>query len=64
MDKVKDYVAYMDEAFFTGTTTQVASIAVLGEHTFYDNDNVGKTTKRLQEAFAKLRTTDTSQSTL
>ncbi|MBW8244193.1 aminotransferase class IV [Muricauda oceani] len=54
----------MDEAFFTGTTTQVASIAVLGEHTFYDNDNVGKTTKRLQEAFAKLRTTDTSQSTL
>tara|TARA_B100000949_G_scaffold196817_1_gene182607 strand:- start:1164 stop:2042 length:879 start_codon:yes stop_codon:yes gene_type:complete len=54
----------MDEAFFTGTTTQVASIAQLGEHTFYTNDNLGKVTQKLQEAFAELRTVDSAQSTL
>ncbi|MDF0717450.1 aminotransferase class IV [Muricauda sp. 334s03] len=54
----------MDEAFFTGTTTQVASIAQLGEHTFYGNDDVGKITRKLQEAFAELRMMDSTQSTL
>ncbi|NVN19378.1 aminotransferase IV [Muricauda sp. HICW] len=60
----KDEIKHMDEAFFTGTTTQIASIAILGEHQFYENDNIGKTTKRLQKAFAKLRSMDTSQSKL
>ena len=60
----EDEVEHMDEAFFTGTTTQIASIVILGEHQFYENDNIGKTTKRLQETFAKLRTKNTSQSTL
>jgi len=54
----------MDEAFFTGTTTQVASIAQLGSHTFHKNDEVGKVTRQLQEAFAQLRKTDTSNITL
>ena len=60
----EDEIEHMDEAFFTGTTTQIASIAILGEHRFYENGNIGKTTKRLQETFAKLRTMDTSQSKL
>jgi len=60
----EDEIEHMDEAFFTGTTTQIASIAILGEHQFYENDNIGKITKRLQEAFAKLRSMDTSQSKL
>ena len=60
----RDEVYIADEAFFTGTTTQIASIAILGEHRFYENGNIGKTTKRLQETFAKLRTMDTSQSKL
>lgn len=53
----------MDEAFFTGTTTQVASIAQLDEHIFYTNDDVGGVTRKLQEAFAELRTMDSTQST-
>lgn len=54
----------MDEAFFTGTTTQVASIAQLGNHVFYKNDAIGEVTARLQKAFAELRTMDSSQITL
>lgn len=51
----------MDEAFFTGTTTQVASIAQLGHHVFYENDSIGEVTARLQKAFAELRKLDSSQ---
>jgi len=60
---VENQVMDMDEAFFTGTTTQVASIAQLGEHTFYTNNDIGKVTRKLQEAFAELRTMDSTQST-
>ncbi|MBO0340479.1 MAG: aminotransferase class IV [Bacteroidota bacterium] len=57
-------IEHMDEAFFTGTTTQVASIAQLGDHIFYNNDQVGDITKKLQESFAQLRKKDTANSFL
>ena len=57
-------IEYMDEAFFTGTTTQVASIAQLGSHTFYNNNEIGKVTLKLQKAFAKLREKNTANITL
>ncbi|MBR9855242.1 MAG: aminotransferase IV [Algicola sp.] len=53
-------IEQMDEAFFTGTTTQVASIAQLGQHIFYKNEETGKVTRKLQTAFSKLRNLDTS----
>lgn len=54
----------MDEAFFTGTTTQVASIAQLGPHTFHNNDEIGMVTGKLQEALAQLRSSDSSEKVL
>jgi len=57
-------IEHMDEAFFTGTTTQVASIAQLGSHTFYHNDEIGKVTLKLQKAFAQLREINTADITL
>ncbi|HKL89672.1 MAG TPA: aminotransferase class IV [Allomuricauda sp.] len=57
-------IEQMDEAFFTGTTTQVAAISELGPHTFYKNDDIGKVTRRLQEAFAQLREKNTANLTL
>lgn len=53
-------IEQMDEAFFTGTTTQVASIAELGRHVFYRNDQVGEVTRNLQRAFSELRSRDTA----
>ena len=57
-------IEHMDEAFFTGTTTQVASIAQLGSRTFYKNDEIGKVTIKLQKAFAQLREINTADITL
>nr|WP_297784009.1 aminotransferase class IV [uncultured Allomuricauda sp.] len=57
-------IEHMDEAFFTGTTTQVASIAQLGDHVFYTNNQVGDVTKKLQGSFAQLREKDTANSIL
>ncbi|RIV30495.1 aminotransferase IV [Flagellimonas lutimaris] len=57
-------IEHMDEAFFTGTTTQVASIAQLGSRTFYKNDEIGKVTIKLQKAFAQLREINTANITL
>ncbi len=45
----------MDEAFLTGTTTQIASIRQLDDHFYYHGENVGEITKKLQEAFLKLK---------
>lgn len=57
-------IASMDEAFFTGTSTQVASIAQLGSHTFHSDDAIGLVTRKLQEALAQLRSTDSSETVL
>ena len=47
----KEAVFKMDEAFLTGTTTQIASIMQLDDHVFYEGGQVGEITKKLQEAF-------------
>lgn len=60
----EDEMVHMEEAFFTGTTTQVAAISQLGNHTFYKNDQVGELTEKLQIAFSKLRNQDTADHTL
>ena len=54
----------MDEAFFTGTTTQIAPIVQMGDHIFYQNDAIGTTTAKLQSAMAELKSLDTSEITL
>lgn len=56
-------IEQMDEAFFTGTTTQVAAIAQLGKHVYFEDNQVGAVTRQLQEAFALLREKDTSELT-
>ncbi len=48
-------VESMDEAFLTGTTTQIASIRTLDDHTFYDGDEHPPITRKLQEAFSQLK---------
>lgn len=57
-------IPIMDEAFFTGTSTQIASIAQLGNHTYHAPDDFGKITRELQDALAALKEIDTSEVTL
>lgn len=51
-----DDVTSMDEAFITGTSTQIASIRKFDNHVFYEGNDVGSMTKKLQMAYAKLKT--------
>ena len=46
----------MDEAFLTGTTTQVAALRKIDEHVFYKGDSKGTVTRKIQEAFSQLKT--------
>lgn len=46
----------MDEAFLTGTSTQIASIRQIDDFVYYQNDTIGPITKMLQEAFLRLKT--------
>ncbi len=48
-------IVKMDEAFLTGTTSQIASIRQIDDHSFYQNNEVGPVTKKLQEAFLELK---------
>lgn len=57
-------IAGMDEAFLTGTTTQIASLVQLDGHTYHAPDEIGPMTHKLQLAFARLRETDSSELTL
>ncbi|KAA2216948.1 aminotransferase class IV [Maribacter flavus] len=50
-----DSIREMDEAFLTGTSTQIASIRQMDDHVYYQNNNVGPITKMLQEAFLRLK---------
>lgn len=52
IDKIRE----MDEAFLTGTSTQIASIRQIDDFVYYQNDTIGPITKRLQEAFLRLKT--------
>jgi len=49
-------ITQMDEAFLTGTSTQIASIQQIDNHIYYEGGNCGKITKRLQHAFLELKT--------
>ena len=44
-----------DEAFLTGTSTQIASIKQINNHFFYENDEIGTITKLLQQAYLELK---------
>jgi len=45
----------IDEAFLTGTSTQIAAIQNIDDHQLYSGNKKGPITKRLQEAFLKLK---------
>ena len=47
-------VTNMDEAFLTGTSTQVMAIQNLDDHTYFENEP-GSYTQRIQQAFLKLK---------
>ena len=51
----KQRIAQMDEAFLTGTSTQIASIKQIDKHLYYKGDEIGAITKKLQHAFFKLK---------
>ncbi|MBT8258760.1 MAG: aminotransferase class IV [Bacteroidia bacterium] len=50
-----DDIPNMDEAFLTGTTTQVASVRQIDDYFYYEDDNLGPITKKLQESFLELK---------
>jgi len=50
-------VSHMDEAFLTGTSTQIASIQKIDNHTYYEGNEPGKITKKLQLLFLELKNT-------
>ena len=51
-------VSKMDEAFLTGTSTQIASIAKIDDYSFYGIGQIGPVTKKLQSAFLRLKESD------
>lgn len=48
-------IEHVDEAFLTGTSTQIASIKQIDDHFLYLGEEVGPITKRLREAFYRLK---------
>ncbi len=52
---LKADIKHMDEAFLTGTSTQIASIQQIDDHLFYQDKAVGSITQRLQNAFLELK---------
>lgn len=50
-----DEINQMDEAFLTGTSTQIASIKQIDDHQFYSGNQIPKTTLLLQQIFLKLK---------
>ena len=50
-----DEIATIDEAFLTGTSTQIASIQKIEEHHNLTDNKKGPITQQLQEAFLKLK---------
>ncbi len=57
-----ELISEMDEAFLTGTSTQVASIKQMDDHVYYDGTEPGPVTQRLQELFLETRRTYTPDS--
>ncbi len=53
-------ISQMDEAFLTGTSTQIASIRKIDDHEYYSGNCSPKLTLRLQNLFLKLKNSYTS----
>lgn len=53
---LKSHIKHMDEAFLTGTSTQIAAIKQIDDHQFYKKEEIGTITKTLQRAFLELKT--------
>ena len=53
-----NHIKIMDEAFLTGTSTQIASIQKIDDHHYYEGEQVGPITQRLQNAFLDLKSKD------
>ncbi len=51
----KKDIANMDEAFLTGTTTQIAAIQQIDNHILYKDNESGFITQKLQQAFSDLK---------
>ena len=51
----KQRIPQMDEAFLTGTSTQIASIKQIDQHIYYKGDEIGEVTKALQHAYLALK---------
>ena len=51
----EDKLSEMDEAFLSGTTTQIASISKIDEHNYHKDGNAGPITKKIQMAFLNLK---------
>ena len=49
-------ISEIDEAFLTGTSTQIASIQQIDDHILYKENKIGPVTQKLQEAFLKIKT--------
>jgi D-alanine transaminase len=48
-------ISKIDEAFLTGTSTQIASIQQIDNHILYKEGKIGRVTQKLQEAFLKIK---------
>lgn len=59
---LKDEIMLTDEAFLTGTTTQIASIKQIDKHLYYPGDRPGHITAKLQQAYLELKYNEQSVS--
>lgn len=53
-------ITNMEEAFLTGTSTQIASIQKIDDHLYYQDNEIGMITRKLQGLFLQLKNTYTS----
>ncbi len=52
---LEEHLTTMDEAFLSGTTTQIASISKIDHHAYSEDGSIGPIVKRLQQAFLELK---------
>lgn len=52
---LQSQIPEMEEAFLTGTSTQIASIQQIDDHWYYSGHETKPVTKKLQEAFLRLK---------
>ncbi len=52
---LRDDIVKMDEAFLTGTSTQIAAIRKIDDHYYYQDNTPGPITQKLQKLFLHLK---------